>query len=847
MAAFRRCCRHPRPSSPGLPPAVLVPSPTQAEDYDADAAPILTPTETLVGSISLSPDERRPSSDTVVHRDSVQKSRTKLKEDDEGASQKIKSSKGERVSSLTIPRRRSHARSQPVPAPTAEAALEQYVKLSPSRIALRKRLEAIEIIDNPKSPPLPMLGPTRITSIPESAIPPHWRLEYSKSSSSFRKPGLREFSANEHEKETPGEVKHQTTSSEAKTGSVEVQVDDTKPKQPLSRENERLLGENASGSTDVIDPKVPADRRVTASGGHVMLASHQSDSTAASIHLYDMKISERVASSNSNILSYSELHVRRQPTSTTESNPSLLPGKSQNQHNRESSSLQSPKPSSSFYGSSEEGLASSRRSSMLLIEGLPERLRRLKVSATSGDLYIASAQHSQITVIPRSRFSTTFSDESKKQGSNSGEWHAKGPDVDGGVSDQARQQSPPLRRSSTEPRLNRFKRGAPASFDGSGEWHLSPPTRQPTSLLVRQPTGLVVRRPTGTLSPADAASVWERALREHAKEDSAIAGARAGSISYEIGRHDFKRRFRSRQFTRTPSPLGEITEDPWSQRKGRETAPGSGRVSPTQAVSDTGSQVRQSLAYQNTRIRNHAISPSGSVRSADSWTRYPSHTAVERNETASERDNVIARDFAVSPKTLTPEQKMSKKKSRSMTFGKKVRHKITTFYTTRRSDLRRYNAGHRSSISFGGRLEHPELEIPPRTFDPVLLSGPRTKESTEATEESQAVSEEALAMPMTSSPEPYSPIGSGSEMESSSPKMSAVVWAREYKDLVVRPRHTSTDEEIAPDESAQLSPEDVERDKAEQAEVDALREAAVKAADDCLRRSMDIERFPKRV
>ncbi|KAL8770284.1 MAG: hypothetical protein Q9209_003920 [Squamulea sp. 1 TL-2023] len=842
MAAFRRCCRHPRPSSPGLPPAVLVPSPTQAEDYDADAAPILTPTETLVGSLSLSPDERRPSSDTVVHRDSIQKSRTRLEENDEGLSQRAKSSKGERVSSLTIPRRRSHARSQPVPAATAEAASEQYVKLSPSRIALRKRLEAIEIIDNPKSPPLPMLGPARITSIPEAAIPPHWRLEYSKSSSSFRKQGLKEFSANEHGKETSGEVKHHTTSSGEKTGLVEVQLDDTNPKSPINLENERLLSENPSASADTTDPKVPVNRTITASGGHAMLASRQSDSTAASIHLYDMKISERVASSNSNILPYSELYARRQPTSTTESNPSLFTGKSHNQHNRESSSLQSPKPSSSFYASSEEGLASNRRSSMLLIEGLPERLRRLKVSATSGDLYITSAQHSQITVIPRSKFSTTFSDESKKQGANSGEWHTKGHEVDDGMLNQARRQSPPLRRSSTEPRLNRFKRGAPASFDGSGEWHLSPPTRQPTGLLVRQPTGLVVRRPTGTLDPTDAASVWERALREHAEEDSSIAGARAGSISYEIGRHDFKRRLRSRQFTRTPSPLREITEDPWSQQKGRETVPGSGRVSPTQAVSDTGSLVRQTLAYQNTRSWNLAISPSGSVRSADSWTRYPSHTAMERNESANERDDVIARDFAV-----LPEQKMSKKKSRSMTFGKKVRHKLTTFYTTRRSDLRRYNAGHRSSISFGGRLDHPELEIPPRTFDPVLLSRAKDKESTEATEESQAVSEEAVAISMTSSPEPYSPIGSRSEMERPSPKMSAVVWAREYSDLVVRPRHTSTDEEIAPNESAQPSPEAVEKDKAEQAEVDALREAAVKAADDCLRRSLDIERFPKRV
>ncbi|KAL8861254.1 MAG: hypothetical protein Q9178_002470 [Gyalolechia marmorata] len=845
MAAFRRCCRHPRASSPGLPPAVLVSSPTQDDDYDADAVPILTPTETLIGSLSPSPEEPRPSVDTVVHRDSIQKYAIKVDSynGDKASQTAFQSLNGERVASLNIPRRRSHARSQPVPAITTEAALDQYAKLSPSRVALRKRLDTVKIIDDPQSPSLPVLGHARVASLPESVILPQWRLGYSKSSSSFRKPGLREFSANEQEKTTASEVKQQTSLSNLGNELLEVQLDDTQTKPPISLENKRLTSNKVSTSTDTVDSKISVKREVTSLGQHIMQASHQTDSTTASIHLYDMKISERVASSNSNILSYGQLHVRRQRTSTTDSNPSCPVENSWYQRDRESSGLQSPKPCSSSYPSSEEGLASSRRSSMLLIEGLPERLRRLKVSATSGDLYMTSAQHSQITVIPRSRFPTTMTDESKKQGSNSGSLDDDRPDIDAQVIDKRKLQSPPLRRSSTEPRLNRFKRGAPASFDGSGEWHLSPPPRQPTGLLVRQKTGLVARRPTGTLSPTDAASVWERALREHAEEDSAIGRARVGSISYEIGRYDFKRRLRSRQFTRTPSPLGEISEDPWSQQRGRETAPGSGRVSPTQAVSDTGSPVCPILPNQRFHSGNFAISPSASVRSVDSWTRYPSHTAAERNEAANERDNIIARDFAVSP---TSQRKMSKKKSRSMTFGRKFRHKISTFYTTRRSDLRRYNAGHRSSISFGGRLEYPELEIPRRTFEPALLFEPRSEESAQATSEPQAAVEETVEVPLTCSPKPYPAEGSRSDTESRSPAMSPVDWARTYNDLVVRPRNTSTDEEIAPDEVTPPKAEDVERDKADQAEVDALREAALEAADDYLRRSMDIERYSKK-
>ncbi|KAL8638847.1 MAG: hypothetical protein Q9226_008953 [Calogaya cf. arnoldii] len=556
-----------------------------------------------------------------------------------------------------------------------------------------------------------------------------------------------------------------------------------------------------------------------------------------------MKISERVASSNSNIVPVGGWYSRRQRTSTSESNPLRPEEMSRYQRDRESSSLQSPKPSSSFYPSSEEELASSRRSSMRLIESLPERLRRLKVSATSGDLYMRSAQHSQITVIPRSRFPTTFTDEPNKRGSNSQELQEDATHPDGEDLEKEPPPSPILRRSSTEPRLNRFKRDAVASFDGSGEWHLAPPVRQPTGLLVRQPTGLVARRPTGTLSPDDGKTVWERALREHAAEDSATARSRAGSISCEIGRDGFKRRLMSRRFTRTPSPLGGITEDPWSQQR-RETEPGSGRVSPTQAVPDKKSPARDVSPIAKVHRRTEAVSPSGSVRSVDSWTRYPSHTFAERNEAATERDNINARDFAVSP---TLPRKMSSKKSRSMTFPKRVRHKITTFYTTRRSDLRRYNAGHRSSIAHGGRLEYPELEIPPRTFDPVILSKPRSEEASQGKYGPRAALEETITFSLTSSPEPYSPEGSRSAMESPSPAMSPVDWARKYSQLVVRQRNTGTDEEIAPDEMAPLREEDVERDKAEQAEVDAVREAALKAADDCLRRSMDTERHPMRV
>ncbi|KAL8997841.1 MAG: hypothetical protein Q9188_006228 [Gyalolechia gomerana] len=845
MPSLRDCCRHPRASSPGLPNVQLVPSPTQDEGYDADAVRISTPDEILIESIRPSPDEPRPSSDTILRNEPLQRFNDKHHSDEgEGGSQtRSKSLRVQRVNSIHIPRRRSHTQSQPLPSPSS-AALEHYVKISPSRTALRKRLDAIKFMDERKTPPSPKLEPARITSIPESSIPPHWRLSYNASSSSFRRPGLREVDTNDHHSEVAGADQSKSTSDERKTKSKALQQDGNPKKSPCSFENERHISNEAPTSTGTAVSRAPCSKE----SAHNVPGSYQSDCTEISVHLYDMHISERVASSNSNIVSLGDMKVRRQRSSTSGSRPMLPMGTSRNQQSRESSSLESPKESSSVYSSNEQELASSRRSSMLLIQGLPERIQRLKNHATSGDLYSTSAQHSQITVIPRSRFPTTFTDEANQQDPSRDE--TLGTEAQFAHEDvyEGKFRCPPLRRTSTEPRLNRFKRGTPASFDGSGEWHLSPPSRQPTGLsphrptglLPRQTTGLLVRRPTVLLSPEDPASVWEKALREHAQEDTAISRARLGSISYEIGRDDFRNRVRSRRFTRTPSPLQEITEDPWSQKRGRESQPASGRVSPTEAVPGRSSPVAQALATQRTGPQANARQASSSTRSVDSWTRYPSHTFAERTEAANAKDNVITRDFAAGQSS---ERKPSKKKSRSMTFGRRFLDKVGRLYKTRSSDFRRYNAGHRSSISVGGVLEYPELEIPGPSFDPVLLSGPKDSES-DSTIEREAALREAIRTPIPSSPEhPPAQLEEGIP----SPELNVVEWKKTYDDCVVRPRNTSTDEEIAPEEIGPNNALSLRLDEAEQAEVDKARDEALKAADDCLRRSMELVRYPERL
>ncbi|KAI4112884.1 MAG: hypothetical protein LQ345_006037 [Seirophora villosa] len=844
MPTFRDCCRHPRASSPDLPNTQLVPRPTQGEVYDADAVRISTPTEVLVESLRLSRDEPRPSSDTVLHYKPHWRSSNRLKDDSDqgGSPRKPTTLSVPRVNSIALSRRRSHTQSQPSPS-TSIAALEHYINITPSRAALRKRLKSVNIIDGAEMPPSPTLALSRITNLPESAGLSHWRLSCNESSLSFRRFGLRGLGTNELHVGSLCEREADFAPEEAQIEPAEVRPDTLLPRLSVSGKSDSSPNNEILPATRAVVHRHSIKHALAMSGERSMPGSYQSESTAASIHLYDMQISERVASSNSNVAAPEDL--RRHRASMTGSLSMASRGPKGYHGSRESSSLQSPKESSSVYSSSEDDLTSSRKSSMLLIQGLPQRIERLKSRAIAEELYATSAQQSQITVIPRSRYPTTLKDEDRQRGRSSNEtngWRANSEDEN---APGLMPRSPLLRRSSTEPRLNRFRRDGAASFDGSGEWHLSPPSRQPTGLLHRQSTGLISRQPTSFLTPQKEVSVWEKALREHAQEDSTIARARVGSMSYEIGRDDFKRRARSRRFTRTPSPLQGITEDPWSQSRGnaKETAPG--RASPTQTWSGRGSSTSPSSRERKDLDKALTSQASSSARSVDSWTRYPSYTFAERTAIGNNNDKITTRDFAIGH---NPQRRISKKESRHMTFGRKLLHKVGRLYKTRSSDFRRYNAGHRSSISVGGVLEYPELEIPRMSFEPVLLSGPRVDDGTESTAEHEEPLQEGITTPI------HLPVHqpaekTGSQRSIGKPELNPVQWERSYDDCVARPRNTSTeDEEIAPDETGPKGNdnESLELDEVQQAEVDRARDEALNAADDCLRRSLDV-RYPRRL
>lgn len=129
------------------------------------------------------------------------------------------------------------------------------------------------------------------------------------------------------------------------------------------------------------------------------------------------------------------------------------------------------------------------------------------------------------------------------------------------------------------------------------------------------------------------------------------------------------------------------------------------------------------IAINTYLARDRTILINTGTTAAPSWCRYPSHNRVERSfSPAGTADHVFSRDFAIEFRRfgIADEQKETKfprkKKSHSLTFGKSIMNTLSQIYSI---DLRRQHKGHRSSISVGGKLEYPELEILPQ-LSPTL-------------------------------------------------------------------------------------------------------------------------------
>lgn len=167
------------------------------------------------------------------------------------------------------------------------------------------------------------------------------------------------------------------------------------------------------------------------------------------------------------------------------------------------------------------------------------------------------------------------------------------------------------------------------------------------------------------------------------------------------------------------------------------TAAGPSRRASSVAPAATPSTIASSLQL---KAREASVPPATPSRpkigtSLASWSRYPSHTRFERSGSAGRGDNVITRDFAIEidpdglrasdesesgsigphAGTKTSPRKQTKRlqKSRSLTFGSIVRYYNNLFHTSGWAGQNR-----RTSVTLGGKLERPELEmLPPHVSD----------------------------------------------------------------------------------------------------------------------------------
>lgn len=126
------------------------------------------------------------------------------------------------------------------------------------------------------------------------------------------------------------------------------------------------------------------------------------------------------------------------------------------------------------------------------------------------------------------------------------------------------------------------------------------------------------------------------------------------------------------------------------------------------------------------------------------WGRYPSHTRLHRACSAGAADQVIAKDFATTDVTIlasrageeaiqgvkrqASEKRRGRLSSGASKFGKgrDVLKHYGRFFRTPSVEYLRYGHGHRSSVSAGGKLENPDLELLPPIWAsrPVSNKGP---------------------------------------------------------------------------------------------------------------------------
>ncbi|MCJ1340083.1 hypothetical protein MMC09_005377 [Bachmanniomyces sp. S44760] len=302
-------------------------------------------------------------------------------------------------------------------------------------------------------------------------------------------------------------------------------------------------------------------------------------------------------------------------------------------------------------------------------------------------------------------------------------------------------------------RSNKKEKSSHATHDGSDEWFSSGKRQGYGYSFVSQPTEY-------------ASEMWERALQDHAEEFR----------KSEQGNSDDASNISGKQPARTSSTGG----------KSKNTGIVLIRTESESAIDPKHSKLLSSGGAGSIAPSEMTRASAGRKPLPASWSRYPSYSRAERSlSPAGRSERVEARDFAerrIVTGSPTPIRgrvqslRGRKKKSRSMTFGRNVFKSWKRIYKTQSTDLKAAaRSGYRSSISPGGVVEFPELELlPADTLSDTLVSpylgGTRNRPSSQSEGASTIASQEIH----------------GTTVENTTPR-DAKIWSRLYEECVQYP------------------------------------------------------------
>lgn len=490
-----------------------------------------------------------------------------------------------------------------------------------------------------------------------------------------------------------------------------------------------------------------------------------------------------------------DMQAQRQPVTNDNGSPLLHHVKARHERRNSSSSFTHlkvpdalPYPrrnvASSNYSSYNDSLASSRRSSLMKLQSLSERLDCIKNDAQDKNGPSAWSSALDIPRVSGSQFITTEIDNARRRTLEAETFYAnvttvrapettigksRSPSPQRGLGDL---QTEPLYESEIRPnrsfrrkrryalKLESSERRRSSNLDGSSE--LYPHSR-------RHGYGYDSVTPLNE----DASSVWGKAFQDHAERRSSYSKARLGSVS--------------------PAHSGQSLERRVEQGDTQQTRPRL-RRGIAYCSDDLWKEHLQPNRIDASKPRNRVVLQSSSPGPPASWSRFPSHSRAERSfSPAGKEDKVTARDFAPefetmeAPKGERGRKAVQKKKSRSTTYGESVMSTLNRLYSI---NFRRLNRGHRSSISMGGKLEYPELEILPQLLPPVQPLNEMSKR--DMTMVLDALHSNSSRQSILQEPDP------GNETI-----ISAGTWSKMYEDCVHSP--ADIDESLVTDTSSVLS------------------------------------------